>query len=463
MDPTDPPSPSGRPPERALTATPRPPAGVEALALHPAAAQIAGERPPAAARSALLAVAALVFAAVTWASIAEIDRIVVGRGKVISVEPAIIVQPLTTSVIRSIDVRVGQNVVRGQRLVALDPTFAEADVAALRARERSLAAQIARLEAEFSGQPLSRGGDDDTALQFALHERRRAEYLTKMSTYAGTIARQQAELATNQGAQRNARERLRVLEELERMRKELFDRQTGSRVTWLEAQREVAIARGDADAVTSRAREIEAGFGATSAERDSFVEGWRRQVADDLIAARRERDGVQEQLNKAERMSALNELRAPVDGQVLEIANRSVGSVAREAEPLVTLMPTGSAMEIEAIIDPQDVARLRVGDVARIKIDAFPYQRHGWIDGRLRTVTEDTLRDADAGGGPGAQKLSYKARVDFDELRLRDVPADARLIPGMTATAEIRVGSRRVITYFLYPLLRTLDEGIREP
>jgi HlyD family secretion protein len=148
-----------------------------------------------------------------------------------------------------------------------------------------------------------------------------------------------------------------------------------------------------------------------------------------------------------------------VDGTVLEIASRSLGSVAREAEPLVTLMPLGGGLEIEATIDPQDVARLRPGDLARIKVDAFPYQRHGILEGKLRAVSEDTLREAES----ATPKLSYKARVEIVDMRMRDVPEDSRLIPGMTATVEIRIGTRRVITYFLYPLFRALDESIREP
>ena len=243
------------------------------------------------------------------------------------------------------------------------------------------------------------------------------------------------------------------------MRRELFDRQTGSRVTVLEAQRETILTRGEFEALVGRARELDAALAALRSERDVFMEGWRRQVADDLVAAKREQSGILEQIAKAERLAALAELRAPVDGTVLEVAQRSVGSVAREAEALVTLMPQGGTLEVEATIDPQDVARLRPGDIARVKVDAFPYQRHGWLDGRLRAVSEDTLRESEG----AAPRLVYKARIELPSLQLRDVPDDSRLIPGMTSSVEIKIGTRRVITYFLYPLFRALDESIREP
>ncbi|MBL8703154.1 MAG: HlyD family type I secretion periplasmic adaptor subunit [Alphaproteobacteria bacterium] len=459
MAPADPTPPARAAPDRALIAPAAPSGSTELLPLQSQAAAIEAQRPPLAGRALLLVASAFVFAAIAWSCLAEIDRLVVGRGRVVAVDPPIVVQPLSTSIVRSIDVRVGQVVARDQRLVALDPTFAEADLASLRARQRSLAAQLERLEAEFAGRAMTVGDDPDDRLQYALFERRRSEFETKDATYASNVARGQAELQTNLAAQRSVRERVRVLEELERMRRELFDRQTGSRVTVLEAQRETILARGDLEGLVGRAREIETALGAQRAEREAFVGGWRRQVADELVATRRELAGVLEQLAKADRLAALSELRAPADGTVLEVANRSIGSVAREAEALVTLMPTGSTLEIEATIDPQDVARLRAGDAARVKIDAFPYQRHGWIDGTLRAVSEDTLRESES----AVPKLSYKARVAIDAVTLRDVPSDSRLIPGMTATIEIRIGSRRVVTYFLYPLFRMLDESIREP
>ncbi|MBM3521873.1 MAG: HlyD family type I secretion periplasmic adaptor subunit [Alphaproteobacteria bacterium] len=459
MAPADPTPPARAAPDRALIAPAAPSGSTELLPLQSQAAAIEAQRAPLAGRALLLLGSAFVFAAIAWACIAEIDRLVVGRGRVVAIDPPIVVQPLTTSIVRSIDVRVGQYVARDQRLVALDPTFAEADLAGLRSKQRSLAAQLARLNAEFEDRAMAQGGDADDALQRALFDRRRSELETKDAAYASNAARLQAELQTNAAAQRTARERLRVLEELERMRRELFDRQTGSRVTVLEAQRETILARGEVESLVGRARETESGLAAQRAEREAFIGGWHRQVADELVATRRELAAVQEQIAKADRLAALSELKAPTEATVLEIANRSIGSVAREAEPLVTLMPTGGAIEIEATIDPQDVARLRPGDPARIKIDAYPYQRHGWLDGKLRAVSEDTLRESDA----AVPKLSYKARVTIDAVALRDVPADSRLIPGMTTTVEIRIGTRRVVTYFLYPLLRMLDESIREP
>jgi HlyD family secretion protein len=151
---------------------------------------------------------------------------------------------------------------------------------------------------------------------------------------------------------------------------------------------------------------------------------------------------------------------------VLELGQRSIGSVAKEAEPLVTLVPADNRVEAEVDVDSSDVARLRVGDSVRVKFDALPFQRHGTVDGTLRVITENSFQpDKNRNGDskPDGQPAFFRARIALGPLALRDVPADFRLIPGMTATAEIKVGRRTIISYLLDPIVRLFDESLREP
>jgi HlyD family secretion protein len=175
-----------------------------------------------------------------------------------------------------------------------------------------------------------------------------------------------------------------------------------------------------------------------------------------------------QQLAVAERRRSLVVLRAPADGVVLELGQKSIGSVAKEAEPLVTLVPVDNKVEAEVDIDSADVARLRVGDRVRVKLDALPFQRHGTIDAKLRVITENSFQ-TDKGGTragdnkPDGQPAFFRARIALGPVDLRDVPRDFRLIPGMTTTAEIQVGRRTIISYLLDPVIRLFDEGLREP
>jgi len=138
--------------------------------------------------------------------------------------------------------------------------------------------------------------------------------------------------------------------------------------------------------------------------------------------------------------------------------------VIQEAETLITLVPLGTTLEAEVEINASDVGYVAVGDKVRVKLDAFPFQRHGLLEGRLRTVSEDAFvrkpGDPVATDGPANY---YRARVQLTTTQLRNVPEQTRLLPGMGVRGEILVGDRRVITYFLYPLIRAFDESLREP
>lgn len=119
-------------------------------------------------------------------------------------------------------------------------------------------------------------------------------------------------------------------------------------------------------------------------------------------------------------------------------------------------------------IDSADVARLRVGDTVRVKLDALPFQRHGTIDGRVRVITENSFQPEKNAGpptskDPDGRPAFFRARVSLGTLTLHDVPQDFRLIPGMTTTAEILVGKRTIISYLLDPVIRVFDESLREP
>src|SRR5262249_955633 len=185
------------------------------------------------------------------------------------------------------------------------------------------------------------------------------------------------------------------------------------------------------------------------------------EPAEEVVQARRAHDAAAKQLDRAVRRNAVTVLTAPADAIVLEVAQRSVGSVLKEAETLYTLVPLDSPLEAEVSVEGLDVGHVETGGEARLKLQAWPFQTHGTLSGKVRTVTDDTFTPDPK--KDGQQRPYYKARVELTATDLRDVPRSFRLIPGMAVTAEIKAGERTILSYFLYPLLRGLDESIREP
>jgi HlyD family secretion protein len=153
-------------------------------------------------------------------------------------------------------------------------------------------------------------------------------------------------------------------------------------------------------------------------------------------------------------------LTAPVDAVVQDIAKLSQGSIVREAETFFTLVPIGEVLEAEVQIDSQDIGYIKTGAVAHVKIDAFPFQKHGMLDGTLRTISQDAFRRESNSTGADA---IYGGRVALGKLQLDNMPEHAKLLPGMTLSAEILVGKRSVMSYLLWPLTKAAKESIREP
>ena len=166
---------------------------------QPDAVELEERAPSRVARLTLYGVTALICSAVTWACVSSIDEIVVAPGKLVTTAPTIVVQPLETSIIRSLEVRTGDVVHAGQKLATLDATFTQADVDQQKQKFAALDAQVKRLEAELDGSDYTAlaGSSSDELLQMQLFGQRRAFYMAQLQNYDQQIAAKVAAIASN--------------------------------------------------------------------------------------------------------------------------------------------------------------------------------------------------------------------------------------------------------------------------
>lgn len=412
------------------------------------------------ARSSLYPILLFIALAVVWASFSRMDVVVTGRGKVITTSPPLLIQPFEKLAIRSIDVMPGQVVHAGDVLATLDSTFAASDAEDLRHQIASQEAELARLQSEMGNGDLKiDAANPNAGLQQSLKEQRKVEYDTKLDSLDRGIARGEATLETNRQSQAGLRESLRIGTEVEDMRADLVAKNVGSKLNLLIAQHDKVQTKTQLEEKQHEELEVRQQIAGLKSDRANFIAEWQRKTSDSYVEVQRKLDTLREQLVKAERRSRLVTLTAPRDAVVLDVERRGVGGVASEGEALMSLIPLDTPLEIEAELDGRDIGNVRVGDPVRLKLEAFPFQRHGTLNGTVHTISEDTLPPPDK----NERQQIYKARIALDTTKLDNVPADFRLLPGMTASAEIKVGRRRVISYLLYPVIRALDEGMREP
>jgi hemolysin D len=409
----------------------------------------------------LLVAALLSFFA--WAWISEVDLIVTARGRLVTPLPNIVVQPLETSIVQTIDVRAGQVVRKGDRLATLDPTFAAADGSQLRSKLDSLNTQWASLDAELSGERMERPGEEspDSKIQSRLSKERQSSYQSQIRRQTESIARLRSSLETARRDEEGQQGRVKGLKELEVMTADLVSKQLAVKSRVLEVRDRLMEAERGTELARNRQIEIRRELSALEAEKSAYETGWRQKMLEEMLAVSRERDAVSDQLQKANLRQSRVVLTAPADAVVLEVAKLSAGSIVKEAEPFFTLVPISETLEADVQIDSMDVGYIKIGSKANVKIDAYPFQKHGTLDGSLRTVSQDAFRrDNAAQAGLDAY---YGGRVTLGSAKLQDMPANAALLPGMTLTAEIMVGKRSVLSYLLWPLTKAAKESLREP
>jgi len=426
------------------------------------AEEIEHRRLPRYARSTLYLLVGLICFAVLWAIFSQIDQIVVARGKLVTTGSTIVVQPVSTSVVRELNVKVGQVVRKGEVLGVFDPTFTAAEEASLKEQLLTLRAQISRLEAELAGAEAfdPKNAGEVWSTQERLFHERQAHLQANLANLKERVSRLKAALLATESTRSILKERLASISEIEQMRKQMADKGTESRLQLLVARDNRLLLQSELKNAVNRAEELTHEIAIAEADHQAFVADWRQQAMTQLAEARTQRSVAEEQLNKAQRLSELSEMVSPADAVVLEVAKVSVGSVVREAEPVVTLIPLDQPLEGEIEIVAKDIGYVRTEDQVKIKIDAFPFQKHGSLEGKLRVISEDAFTQ---GEGPMAGSTFYRGLVELQTTQLDAVPQNTRLLPGMTITAEIVVGKRSVISYFVYPLIRALDESLREP
>jgi len=416
----------------------------------------------------MLMLSSLLALAVLWACLSEIDEIVTAPGKLVSAVPNLTVQPLETAIVRSIHVRPGQVVKRGDPLASLDPTFVGADQAQIKGLIERYDARARRIRTELSGVGSGRsaGGVEvarDADLQQELRAARSANYAARITAMDENLARLEASLKSNRQNAHLLSERLKSVAEVESMQEQLVAQNFGAKRQLLEArerrqeiERELVLAR-------NREQEILREIASQRSEQGAFRNEWRQRLLEELVEVEKERNNLDKQLEKADMRKSLVSLLSPADGVVLEIPQRSIGSVVPQAEVMFTLVPLDTPLEAELKVAARDVGFVKAGDQVKIKLDAFPFQKYGTLQGSVSTVSEDAFtKDPD-----GLQALRnvgsyYTARVRLESIRLERRSDEVLIRPGSSLTGEIRVGQRTVMSYFIYPLVGTLDESLRE-
>lgn len=429
----------------------------------PAALEITESPPSPGLRLLMLVLCALFTIAILWSLLGRIDVVAVASGRTLPAANVKIIQPMEIAAVRAIHVRNGQRVRRGELLIELDPTVATADetqaaqgLQAARiseARNAALLAHLRGLPAVFRAPP---GAPPEIVrTQTELVRSKVAEYEAQRASLQQSRAQRMAELNGARAEIQKLRQTLPLIDEQLAARRGLSERGHFSRLRLLEYEQARIEHVQNIAVQESSAQRAEAGIRSIDAEMSTLRERLAEEASTELSTSETESSLRREELRKSERRRELQQLRAPIDGIVQQLAIHTIGGVVQPAQPLLVVVPAEGEVEVEAQILNRDIGFVREGQHVTVKLEAFPFTDYGWIDGVVETISRDAIQDEQRG-------LIYNARVRLAANHI--VIGDRRQIigPGMAVQAEIRTGRRRIIQYLLSPISQRVNEAGRE-
>ena len=406
-------------------------------------------------RAALIVVALLI----VWASLARVDEITKGDGRVIPSRQLQLVQSLDGGVVSEILVKEGQVVEKDQLLLKIDETRATSGVRESAAQGFALRAREKRLRALAEGTPFQPPPAGGSADEKRIVEEERRLYQTRLSELNTMLAINQQQLQQRQQelsemrARKTSAERSLDLSQQELAKtKPLLASGAVSEVDILRLDGLVSRARGDSEQASAQIARVQAAIGEAQRKIQetelTFRNDARKDMADVLGKLNALNQGAVALTDKVDK----SQIKSPLRGRVQRLLANTIGGVVQPGKDIVEIVPLDDALVLEAKVLPKDIAFIRPGQAATVKFSAYDFSIYGGVPAEVENISPDTVVDERG-------NAFYLVRVHTTQLKFSD---KMPIIPGMTAEVDILTGHKTVMSYLLKPVLKGKAYALRE-
>lgn len=402
--------------------------------------------------------------ALAWAYLGQIDIVAVGNGRVSNDGSVKIVQSASYGVVKRITAQEGQRVHKGDMLVELDKTTAEKELATT---AQSL--NIARAERDILRRLAMGNGADDIINSAGVSDEAKAvlrEFTASQLALAsakeqalkGSIASHQRQLQFNQQTKAQLEGEAQKLKDRQVKVKQKLE--SANAIERIRLQNELdtleqRITTANSAATSQGQQVLQSQLTLAQAQSQSQVSlaETNSSISGQVIAREQRIAELENNLAKAKRTLEQTTITAPVDGTILALNTRTIGGVVNVAERIAQIVPDNDLLYVDVTLDNQDVGFVRVGQRVVIKVATYPFQRYGYLEGTVENISPDAIQDEKKG-------LVYKAKVKLSGVN-SSKKNRLKLLPGMSVSAEITTGKRRIIEFFLDPLMTHIDDSLK--
>ena len=398
---------------------------------------------------------------ILWSVIGKIDIIATAAGKLMPASNIKTIQTLTDSEIEEIYVQEGEYVKAGQDLIKFNQTEVIANISRIENEIEALKIAIARLQALLTENPQENFNYDRDidAYLIKMHadllKSQIIEKSARIEVLKGQIAKAEKEKDTI-SADLGLIEKLlpSVTERIEK-KKILVDKKLLARLTFLEQQEELTNLQEQRNVQAKKMAETEENIEYLKKELRQYLAEFDKNLMQELTENREKLASYQQELVKYREALKRTVVKAPLSGYVQQLVYHTKGGVVETAKPIMNIVPENYKLEAQVMILNKDIGFVRPEQDVEIKIDSFPFTKYGTLKGKVRNISGDAVQDEKLG-------LVFNARLTLSDNKIKADGQIIRLKPGMSVTAEIKTGKRRVIEYLLSPVMKYLNESMRE-
>ena len=425
----------------------------------PAVLEIQQAPPSPIGRAILWTILAVFIAGAAWATLGWIDIVATAQGKIIASGYSKTLQPYETGVITAIHVQDGQTVTKGELLIELDPTLNRADRDRAFNEYRAAKVEAARLRALIAGRstfdPPADGHPPFVLLQTQLLREQQAQQQARVEAARDLIDQRKAALEQTKENVRRLETTLPMETERAETHRRLLEHQAVTRLDYLQVEEQRINKTQELAGQQQKLIQDQAALSEAEKNHRAIVSEFQQAKQAELSATETKAASLALEVTKAGQKADLQRLTSPIDGVVQQLAVHTVGGVVTPAQPLLIIVPREHAVEVEAQVENKDVGFVEAGQPVEVKIETFPFTLYGTVPGRVLTVSGDAAPVDKVG-------LVYPTRVSMERDTLEVNGKLVSLTPGMAVTVEIKTGQRRVIEFLLSPLLKSVNESLRE-
>jgi len=435
----------------------------------PAVLEVQDSPPSPIGRTVIWSVVLLVIITVAWACLGQVDIVATAQGKIITAGNIKTIQPLEIGVVKKIYVREGQKVNKGEPLIALDSTDSSADKSQLENELRQTRLEIQRhkvlVKLDFTDRKIAYDisqisaidgiSEDGMETHRQLLQSEVNGFKFELSSFYNQIKSKEAELAATQNMVIKLEKTLPIVSRRAASLKNLSDKELSPELVYLEVEETRISQEQDLAAQKYRLDEIGANIKAINDQIAALTAEIKKERYTKISELNQKTASIEKELQKTNNRQKLQLLTSPVDGVVNQLEINTIGGIVTPAQPIMTIVPGNKQLEVEAWVANKDIGFVEKGQVAEVKVEAFPFTKYGVLDAEVVNLSFDAVPDEERG-------LIYKAKVSLQASVIGAGDKLIDLVPGMNVTVEVKTGKRYLIEYILSPLMQYQDESIKE-